>query len=245
MYVFAMAGLEGNNLLVSSSIQYVINVFCTIPALLWVDRWGRRPTLLLGAIGMLTWLFANGGLMASYGHPAPPGGLNNIEAQSWEIRGAPSKAVIACTYLFVATFAVSWGPVSWVYPPELFPLRVRGKAIALTTSSNWAFNFALGYFVPPGFVNIKWKVYILFGVFCTAMLLHVFFLFPETSGKTLEEVEEMFTDPSGVPYIGIPAWKTKNEFNRGVQFERSNLEEGKDLGLVSAPVTERVEEPKS
>lgn len=246
VYAFSMAGLSGNNLLVSSSIQYVINVFCTIPALLWVDRWGRRPTLLLGAVGMLTWLFANAGLMASYGEAAPPGGLDNIEAQSWVIEGPPSKAFIACTYLFVATYAVSWGPVSWIYPPELFPLRVRGKAIALATSSNWIFNFALGYFVPPAFVNIKWKVYILFGVFCTVMLLHVFFMFPETSGKTLEEVEEIFTDPSGVPYIGIPAWKTKNEFGRGVQFEKADLEQGKEFGLTIEASDEKtaVPEPK-
>ncbi|KAL2819758.1 general substrate transporter [Aspergillus granulosus] len=223
-YIFAMAGLEGNNLLVSSSIQYVINVCMTVPAILWVDRWGRRPTLLLGAIGMLTFLFANGGLMASYGHAAPPGGLDNIEAQSWIIRGPPSKAVIACTYLFVAVYAISWGPVSWVYPPELFPLRVRGKANALCTSSNWAFNFALGYFVPPAFVNIQWKVYILFGVFCTAMCLHVFFMFPETGGKTLEDVEAIFTDPNGIPYIGTPAWKTKNERGRAAMLEQTGFD---------------------
>jgi hypothetical protein len=227
-----MAGLQGNNLLVSSSIQYVINVCMTIPAILWVDRWGRRPTLLFGALFMLIVMFANGGMLASYGHPAPPGGVNNIAAESWEISGAPSKGVIACTYLFVASFAISWGPVSWIYPPELFPLRVRGKATALTTSFNWAFNFALGYFVPPGFVNIQWKVYILFGVFCTVMLVHVFFLFPETSGKTLEEVEAIFTDPSGIAYIGIPAWKTKVAFQHAVALETTGLDEEK-LAVVT------------
>jgi len=226
-YVFAMAGLSGNNLLVSSSIQYVINVGMTVPAILWVDRWGRRPTLILGALFMLIFLFANGGLMATYGHPAPAGGVHGIEAESWEISGSASKGVIACTYLFVASFAISWGPVSWTYPPELFPLRVRGKATALTTSFNWAFNFALGYFVPPAFVNIQWKVYILFGVFCGAMLIHVFFMFPETSGKTLEEVEAIFTDPSGVPYIGIPAWKTKVDFNHAVALETAGVDEEK------------------
>ncbi|KAL5343559.1 general substrate transporter [Aspergillus crustosus] len=223
-YLFAMAGLEGNNLLVSSSIQYVINVVMTIPAILWVDRWGRRPTLLLGALGMLTWMFANAGLMASYGHPAPEGGLDNIAAQSWIVRGPPSKAVIASTYLFVASYAISWGPVSWVYPPELFPLRVRGKANALCTSANWAFNFALGWFVPPAFENIQWKVYIIFGVFCTAMFVHVFFMFPETAGKTLEDVEAIFTNPNGIRYIGTPAWKTKNERSRAAILEQTGYD---------------------
>ncbi|EGE04328.1 sugar transporter [Trichophyton equinum CBS 127.97] len=224
-YVFGMAGLTGNTLLVSSSIQYVINVAMTVPALLWIDRWGRRLPLLVGAFFMMTFLFVNAGLLAARGRPAPPGGLNGIEAESWEITGAPSKAVIACSYLFVASFAPTWGPVSWIYPPELFPLRVRGKAVALATSSNWAFNFALGYFVPPAFVNIQWKTYLLFGVFCAAMFIHVFVMFPDTAGKTLEEVEYMFTDPKGVKYIGIPAWRTRSSFQHAARLERTGGEE--------------------
>ena len=203
-----MAGLTGNNTLVSSSIQYVINVIMTLPALVYMDRWGRRPMFLVGAFFMALWMFINAGLLASDGGPAPAGGLNGIAAESWVIHGAPSKAVIACTYLFVASYAPTWGPASWTYPPELFPLRIRGKAVALTTSANWAFNFALGFFVPPAFVNIQWKVYILFGVFCTAMFIHVFFMFPETAGKSLEEVEAMFLDPQGPRYMGTPAWRT-------------------------------------
>ncbi|KAH8663434.1 sugar transporter [Tricladium varicosporioides] len=207
-YVFAMAGLKGNNVLLSSSIQYIINVVMTIPALIWLDRWGRRTPLLVGAVLMMTWLFAVAGIMATYGHAAPVGGLNGIAAESWITSGAPAKAIIACSYLFVASFAPTWGPVSWVYPPELYPLRVRGKAVAVCTSANWAFNFALGYFVPPAFENIKWKVYIVFGVFCASMFVHVFFMFPETAGKSLEEVEAMFLDPKGHKYLGTPPWRT-------------------------------------
>lgn len=136
-YVFGMSGLSGNSNLVASSIQYVINVFMTIFALIYIDRWGRRVPLLVGATFMAIWMYANAGLMASYGSPAPEGGVNNVPEESWQISGAPAKAVIACTYLFVASYAPTWGPVSWIYPPELFPLRVRGKAVALTTSSNW------------------------------------------------------------------------------------------------------------
>lgn len=188
-FVFGMAGLSGNNNLVASSINYVINVVVTVPALLYLDKVGRRPILLMGSISLTVWWFLCAGLMGSYGSPAPPGGLNHIAEESWSITGAPAKVVIACSYLVVASFAPSWGPVSWVYPPELFPLRLRGKAVALSTASNWMFNFALSYFTPPAFVNIKWKTYLIFGAFSFAMALHVFFCFPETAGKTLEEVE--------------------------------------------------------
>jgi len=233
-YVFTMAGLSGNTLLVSSSIQYVINVVMTVPALLWVDRWGRRPTLLVGAVFMMTWLFANAGILAVYGTPRP-NGIGNTREATTEVSGAASKAVIACSYLFVASFAPTWGPVSWIYPPELYPLRVRGKAVALATSANWAFNFALSYFVPPAFESIAWRTYIVFGVFCIAMFIHTFFCFPETSGKPLEEVTQIFEDPKGVKYIGIPAWKTRNSWSKTAQQERGlDVEElGSEKGRKS------------
>ena len=216
-YVFGMTGLTGSANLIASSIQYVINVFMTIFALIFIDRWGRRWPLLIGATLMATWMYANAGLLATYGTPAPPGGLNGVSEESWQISGPAGRAVIACTYLFVASYAPTWGPVSWIYPPELFPLRIRGKAVALCTSANWIFNFALSYFVPPAFVNIKWKVYIVFGIFNTAMAIHVWFLFPETAGKTLEDVESMFLSK-------IPAWKTQVEYGRIMAMEHGDVD---------------------
>ena len=88
----------------------------TVPALLYVDRWGRRPTLLVGAALMMTFLFANGGILASYGHYAGPNGVENTPEASWEVSGAPSKALIASSYLFVASYAPTWGPVSLHLP---------------------------------------------------------------------------------------------------------------------------------
>ncbi|EME38806.1 hypothetical protein DOTSEDRAFT_75518 [Dothistroma septosporum NZE10] len=61
-YVFAMAGYSGNANLLASSIQYIINVLMTVPALIYLDRWGRRPTLIIGAALMTTWMFANAGI---------------------------------------------------------------------------------------------------------------------------------------------------------------------------------------
>ena len=198
-YVFQMAGVSGNVALISNGIQYAINVVMTIPALLWVDKWGRRPTLLVGSTFMTIWLFAVAGLMANYGHYYDD---PNNSVVRWTVAGPASKAIIACSYLFVASFAPTWGPVSWIYVPELFGNRLRGKSNSVSTASNWAFNFALGYFTPPAFHNIQWKTYIIFGCFAVAMTIHIFLAFPETAGKTLEEVDEIFTS-------GIPAWKTR------------------------------------
>ncbi|KAI9849519.1 MAG: hypothetical protein M1837_004139 [Sclerophora amabilis] len=222
-YVFGMAGYSGNANLLASSIQYVINVALTVPALIWVDRWGRRPTLLIGAALMATWMYANAGLMSTYG-VVVPGGVDKVPEESMQLSGAPAKALIACTYLFVASYAPTWGPVSWIYPPELYPLRVRGKAVALATSFNWAFNLAIGLFTPPSFVNIMWKTYLIFGIFCTTMFFHVFFLFPETAGKTLEETENMFTDPHGPKHIGTLAWKTRVQTKRIRAIEHGEID---------------------
>ncbi|KAL5337518.1 general substrate transporter [Aspergillus crustosus] len=201
--------LSGNANLIASSIQYVINVVMTIFALLFIDRWGRRVPLLVGSTLMMTFMFANAGIMKSYGKPAPPGGVDHVAEESWDLPEAQSaaKGVIACTYLF-----------------SCFPLRLRCKAVAVTTASNWIFNFALSYFVPSAFENIKWKVYILFGVFCAAMTVHVFFFFPETAGKTVEDVDAMFQTK-------FKAWKTKVQYHdirrveQGAGFEKSVDEE--------------------
>lgn len=202
----------------------------TVPALIWLDRWGRRKTLIIGAFLMMVWMFSNAGILGGTGRIIPIDQRSSPEV-SMEVSGSNAKALIACTYLFVASYAPTWGPVSWVYPPELYPLRVRGKAVALATSSNWAFNTALGAFVPPAFTNIKYQVYIIFGVFNLAMLIHVIFLFPETAGKTLEDTAKMFEDPNGLPYIGTPAWKTHVEYNLASDRERGSVPDDK-LGSI-------------
>ena len=199
VYIFGMAGLSGNANLMSSSIQYIINVIMTLPGLYLIDKVGRRKLLLGGSITMMAMLFSVAGVMGSYGNSVPE--VNRRSPQeSWVVKGPASKAIIALTYLFVASFSCTWGPVSWVYTAEVYPLRLRGKGAALATSFNWLFNFVLGYFVPVAFENIQWKTYLIFGMFCFAMTIHVFLSFPETKMKSLEEVEELFME-------GSPGWK--------------------------------------
>ncbi|KAI1270103.1 high-affinity glucose transporter [Xylariaceae sp. FL1019] len=228
-YIFIMAGL-GNNLL-PSGIQFIINVVMTVPALIWQDVWGRRPTMLVGAFLMCLFMSLNAGLFAAYSRPANANDHFSTNAISMVIRGPPAKAVIASTYLFVASYAATWGPASWTYPPELYPLRVRGKAVALATSGNWAFNFALAYFVPISFATIRWRTYVLFAVFCAVMFIHVLFMFPETANKPLEEVAAVFEDRGhgSVKYIGTPAWRTHNDRRAARRLEHEGGVNMKDL----------------
>ncbi|KAF9931781.1 hypothetical protein FBU30_009585 [Linnemannia zychae] len=203
VFIFQGAGITGQNAnLQASSIQYVLNVVMTIPAILFIDRWGRRPVLLIGSLFMALWLFLIGGLMGKFGSPLVSEGNATT---TWAIQNndSASHAVIACSYLFVCSFAISWGPVSWTYPAEIYPLRIRSKAVSLSTASNWAFNFALAYAVPPLLESIQYRTYFIFGAFCVAMTIHVFFMFPETKGRTLEEMDHIFN--SDVP--ALKAWE--------------------------------------
>lgn len=228
-YVFDMAGYKGNATLLASSIQYIINVAMTLPALIWVDKWGRRPTMIVGALLMTIFMFTNAGLMGGNGKIVPMA-ERKVGAESMSMSGAPAKGLIACTYLFVASYAPTWGPCSWIYPPELFPLRHRGKGVAVATSANWAFNMALGLFTPVAFEQITYKTYIIFGVFNFAIFLHTFFGFPETGGKTLEDTEAIFEDPHGIRFIGTPAWKTSKTTERVIEMEQGNVDLEKVVG---------------
>uniref|UniRef100_A0A060SYD6 ARAD1A15246p n=1 Tax=Blastobotrys adeninivorans TaxID=409370 RepID=A0A060SYD6_BLAAD len=204
VYIFQMAGFSGNTVLVSSSIQYVIFVVMTIPALLWIDRWGRRPMFLIGGVLMLIWLISITCILALKSVPVDSVADNpDIRILIPKTEKSASYAVIACSYLFVATFAPTWGPGMWIYCSEIFPMHQRAVANGVTAASNWIFNFALALFVAPAFTNITWKTYIIFSVFCFCMTVHVFFMFPETKGKTLEEIDQIWE-------AKIPAWRTAN-----------------------------------
>ncbi|RPA72074.1 general substrate transporter [Ascobolus immersus RN42] len=197
--VYVMQGAGIDDPLLSAAIQYVINVVMTIPAIIWVDKWGRRPTLLLGSFGMMTWLFISGSLQGVYGEPNPV----KDGAVTWVLIGKKNeaKAIIACSYLFVASFAISWGPVSWTYPAEIFPLRVRALAVSIATCTNWAWNCALAFAVPPLLRSINWKMYLIFGAFNGCALINMFLMAHETKGRTLEEMDSVFDS-------GLPPWKT-------------------------------------
>ena len=151
--------MEGANIaspLLTASIQYILNVLLTLPAIVYLDRFGRRPSMLIGSFFMMTFLFIVGALQASYGIPNVPPYKNSSNSDiTWIIYNNPpvSKAIVAMTYLFVCTFATTWGPTSWTYPSEIYPTKIRAKAVSLSTASNWFWNCVLAFGVPPLLTN--------------------------------------------------------------------------------------------
>lgn len=183
---FSNSGIS--NPFVVSLITSIVNVCSTIPGLYLVEKWGRRPLLMFGAVGMAVSQL----IVASVGTALPT-------------EPAANKALIAFVCFYIFFFACSWGPCAWVVTGELFPLKARAKGLSITTASNWLLNFLIGYATPymvnePG--NMKARVFFLWGGFCCICAAFVYLCIYETKGLTLENVDELYAK------VG-KAWESK------------------------------------
>lgn len=199
VYIFSMAGKEKNANLVASSIQYVLNFVMTLPALYLIDKIGRRKLLITGALCMMVWQSVVAGVLGGVSVPAYISETVRIQIQN---NNAGANAVIAACYLFVCSFAATWGVGIWVYCSEVWgDSASRQRGASVSTAANWIVNFAIAMYTPSSFKNLTWKVYIIYACMCLAMAIHVYFGFPETKSKRLEEIGQMWDE-------GVPAWKS-------------------------------------
>jgi len=203
VYVFQMAGLTGNVGLISSGVQYALFIIFTSIVFFFIDKTGRRPLLIYGAIAMGICQMVVGGVLGTYGKTVPAGSIAGNFNIVIQVTGPPAHAVIAFSYLLVICYSLTLAPVAWVYAAEVWSLETRATGMALAAVANWLFNFAIGLFIPPAFLNITYKIFIIFGILCFGSAVQTYFTYPETCGKTLEEIEFMFSKE------GPHAWNTK------------------------------------
>ncbi|EJU01963.1 general substrate transporter [Dacryopinax primogenitus] len=199
-YYYGDTFFKSANLNMSAYVIQVIlggvSVVATIPGMYVVEKWGRRTSLLVGAL----WQAACAIIAGLVGHyTLAPVGTPPDQLTARNIAGG--DVLIAFAIIHVFAFNMFWGPVPWVYLGESFPLRVRPKAIALGSATNWVWNFLLGYFSPTIADEIGPLITMVFFGMLIYGTVYVYFFVPETKGLSLEEVDEMYRS-------GVKPWNS-------------------------------------
>ncbi|KAK1074364.1 hypothetical protein LTR33_009788, partial [Friedmanniomyces endolithicus] len=185
-----MVGNKGNSDLLLTAIFGAIKVAaCSLFVLFVADTVGRRKILTCGALFMAACQISTAAVLRS--HPAP------ASAQV-----TPSGiATIALIYLFVIAYNFSWGPLPWPYVSELFPTRIREPGIAVGVASQWLFNFVFSLTTPYMITNMGWGTFLLWGIFDICIAAFAWFVLTETQGKSLEEITNVSSSPSGKAFL--------------------------------------------
>ena len=176
--MFKNMGAATDSALLQTIIVGIANVAFTLVALVTVDRWGRKPLLVLGALVMAASMITLGFLFSS---------------------GHVGTAALVAVVAYIGGFALSWGPVVWVLLSEIFPNAIKGKAMAIAVAAQWIANLfvswtfkvidgnsALNAMFNHGFA------YWIYGVMSVLAALFVLRFVPETKGRTLESIQDLW-----------------------------------------------------
>ncbi|GAB1317759.1 Hexose transport-related protein [Madurella fahalii] len=179
-FIFMQLGLDNTTTsLLATGVVGIVMLLATIPAVLWIDRVGRKPVLTIGAIGMATCHIIIAVIVAK-----------NIG--NWDQHAAAGWAAVCMVWLFVVHFGYSWGPCAWIIIAEIWPLSTRPYGVALGASSNWMNNFIVGQVTPDMLDGITYGTYVLFGLLTYMGAAFIWFFVPETKRLTLEEMDVIF-----------------------------------------------------
>lgn len=166
--IFESMGAEKDASMLQTVVMGLVNVIFTVVAIMTVDKWGRKPLLMVGSIGMAIGMFAIG-LLAFM-----------------KIIGISTLVFII---IYTASFMMSWGPICWVLISELFPNKIRGKAVAVAVAAQWAANYFISSTYPAMMEFSSGGTYWFYGIMSIISFFFVWKMVPETKGKTLEEME--------------------------------------------------------
>lgn len=162
-----------------NSVSYLLFSFISIPN---VEKWGRRNMMIYASLGqgfcyLLITILLRFNEMDGYAH-----------------KNEVASASIAFFFLYYVFFGIGWQGVPWLYPTEINSLSMRTKGAALGTATNWIFNFMVVEITPIGINSIHWKFYIIWTVLNFSFVPIVYCLYPETSDRTLEDMDRFFRE---------------------------------------------------
>lgn len=168
--IMEQAGFALSEALGSQVIIGMINLIFTVLAIWLIDKVGRKPLLLSGTAGMLITVLIIGFLFLT--------------------EHAEGMLLLILILIFIASFAFSLGPVVWVILSEIYPTRIRGRAMSIATMAVWIGTTMIGQFIPLSLDRLGPAVtFWIFGFFCIPTMWIGWKIMPETKGKTLEEIE--------------------------------------------------------
>ena len=169
--IFKGLGFGQDAAMYQTVIMGFVNIIFTLIAIFTVDKFGRKPLLIIGSVGMAIGMFAIG-LLAHL-----------------EIIGVSTLIFIV---IYTAAFMMSWGPICWVLISEIFPNTIRGKAVAIAVGAQWIANFVVSSTFPSLEAFSITFTYVLYGVMSVLSAIFVWKMVPETKGKTLEEMSKLW-----------------------------------------------------
>jgi SP family arabinose:H+ symporter-like MFS transporter len=158
--------------LIQTAIIGGINFIFTLVAIRWIDKWGRKPLLIAGALGMTISL--------------------TVITIAYFMHKLEGFLILFFILTYIASFAASLGPVTWVVVSEIFPNKIRSKAMSVAIVALWAANFLVTLLFPVVLNRLGGGMaFLIFDIMCVGMLLFVIIKIPETKGKSLEELENI------------------------------------------------------
>ncbi|KAI9243636.1 general substrate transporter [Sporodiniella umbellata] len=195
-FILESSGVTGiSATFLSNGVGGLVNFIATLIVLCYIDRWGRRKILVLGGLSMGLCMVAIAVISALFDQTiARPRSELDVDALITAIDNPRvTYVVIALLYLFIACFALSWGPIGWLYPAEIYPQMIRANAMGVTTACSYLFNLLISLVTPVMFAHLGWKTYLFFACMCLVMSVCIHLFYPETKGRSLEEIQLIFS----------------------------------------------------
>lgn len=169
--IFESMGAAKDASMMQTVVMGLVNVVFTVIAILTVDKWGRKPLLMVGSVGMAIGMFAIGTLAFM------------------KIIGISTLVFII---IYTASFMMSWGPICWVLISEIFPNKIRGRSVAVAVAAQWTANYLISSTYPAMMEFSSGLTYCFYGIMSVLSFIFVWKIVPETKGKTLEEMEGLW-----------------------------------------------------